>query len=130
MVEGISHLTFMVKDLELATKFFKQIFAAQEVYSSGGHTFSLAPERLKNSLLSAVNGLPLWQENLSPRGHTTMLPSKYLRLISKNMNHGSGSWAWILSRRDLAWKVKAGHCIFMTLIIICSKYIPEPYLNA
>ena len=45
MVEGISHLTFMVKDLELATKFFKQIFAAQEVYSSGGHTFSLAPEK-------------------------------------------------------------------------------------
>ena len=45
MVEGISHLTFMVKDLELATKFFKQIFAAQEVYSSGGHTLSLAPEK-------------------------------------------------------------------------------------
>lgn len=45
MVEGISHITFMVKDLELGTKFFKQIFAAEEVYSSGDHTFSLSPEK-------------------------------------------------------------------------------------
>ena len=45
MIEGISHLTFIVKDLELAAKFFKEIFAAEEVYSSGDHTFSVAPEK-------------------------------------------------------------------------------------
>ena len=45
MVEGISHLTFIVKDLELATKFFKQIFTAEEVYSSGDNTFSVSREK-------------------------------------------------------------------------------------
>ena len=42
MIEGISHVTFIVRDLELATKFFKQIFEAEEVYSSGDNTFSIS----------------------------------------------------------------------------------------
>jgi catechol 2,3-dioxygenase-like lactoylglutathione lyase family enzyme len=45
MIEGISHITFIVKDLELATKFFKEIFEAEEVYSSGDDTFSLSREK-------------------------------------------------------------------------------------
>lgn len=45
MIERISHITFIVRDLELATKFFKQIFDAEEVYSSGDHTFSVSREK-------------------------------------------------------------------------------------
>lgn len=45
MIEGISHITFIVKDLELATKFFKQIFEAEEVYFSGDNTFSVSREK-------------------------------------------------------------------------------------
>lgn len=45
MIEGISHITFIVRDLELATKFFKQIFDAEEVYSSGDDTFSISREK-------------------------------------------------------------------------------------
>lgn len=45
MIEGISHITFIVRDLELATKFFKEIFAAEEVYSSGDNTFSTSREK-------------------------------------------------------------------------------------
>ena len=45
MIEGVSHITFIVKDLELATKFFKEIFEAEEVYSSGDDTFSLSREK-------------------------------------------------------------------------------------
>ncbi|MEG6586314.1 FosX/FosE/FosI family fosfomycin resistance hydrolase [Dendrosporobacter sp. 1207_IL3150] len=45
MIEGISHVTFIVKDLELATKFFKEIFEAEEVYSSGDSTFSISREK-------------------------------------------------------------------------------------
>lgn len=45
MIEGISHVTFIVRDLELATNFFKQIFEAKEVYSSGDNTFSLSKEK-------------------------------------------------------------------------------------
>lgn len=45
MIESISHVTFIVKDLARATKFFKQIFEATEVYSSGNATFSITREK-------------------------------------------------------------------------------------
>jgi len=34
MIKGISHITFIVKDLQRAALFFTKIFDAQEVYSS------------------------------------------------------------------------------------------------
>lgn len=45
MVEGISHMTFIVKDLEKATRFFKGVFKAKEVYSSGDDKFSISREK-------------------------------------------------------------------------------------
>jgi len=45
MIEGISHVTFIVHDLEKATSFFREIFDANEVYSSGNKTYSLSAER-------------------------------------------------------------------------------------
>lgn len=45
VIEGISHLTFVVKDLELASVFFRFVFDAQEIYSSEDETFSLAREK-------------------------------------------------------------------------------------
>lgn len=45
MLEGISHITFIVKDLAKATEFFEKIFDATEVYSSGDATFSLSREK-------------------------------------------------------------------------------------
>lgn len=45
MIEGISHITFIVKDLKLATTFFKEIFDAEEVYASGNTTFSVSKEK-------------------------------------------------------------------------------------
>ncbi|MDD2620828.1 MAG: FosX/FosE/FosI family fosfomycin resistance hydrolase [Syntrophomonadaceae bacterium] len=45
MIAEISHLTFIVEDLERASKFFTSIFAAQEIYSSGDKTFSLSSEK-------------------------------------------------------------------------------------
>ncbi len=45
MIAGISHLTFIVKDLELASRFFRFIFDAEEIYSSGDKTFSLSREK-------------------------------------------------------------------------------------
>lgn len=56
MIEGISHITFVVKDLEKATLFFKHIFNGREVYSSGKSTFSIYPEKffLINGLWIAI----------------------------------------------------------------------------
>lgn len=41
----ISHVTFIVQDLEKATLFFETIFDAKKVYSSGVDTFSIAQEK-------------------------------------------------------------------------------------
>ena len=53
---GISHITFIVKDLGKATKFFKEIFEAKEIYSSEDKTFSISKEKffLINDLWIAV----------------------------------------------------------------------------
>ena len=45
MIEGLSHLTFIVSDLDRATKFLQEIFDAEEVYSSGSKAFSLSREK-------------------------------------------------------------------------------------
>lgn len=44
-MEGISHITFIVKDLVKATQFFKIIFDAEEVYASGDRMFSISKEK-------------------------------------------------------------------------------------
>lgn len=45
MIAGMSHLTFVVKDLDRASQFFTTIFSAEEVYTSGERTFSIAKEK-------------------------------------------------------------------------------------
>ena len=45
MIEGISHVTFVVSDLDRMSKFLSRIFDAREVYASGDRTFSLSAEK-------------------------------------------------------------------------------------
>lgn len=45
MIKGISHITFIVKDLEKSMKLFHDLFDAKEVYSSGDQTHSLSREK-------------------------------------------------------------------------------------
>ena len=45
MIQGLSHITFIVKDLEKAGHFFQFIFDGEEVYNSKDKTFSLSKER-------------------------------------------------------------------------------------
>ncbi|WP_209525330.1 FosX/FosE/FosI family fosfomycin resistance hydrolase [Vagococcus allomyrinae] len=45
MIEGISHMTFIVADLDKASLFFEEIFNAKQVYDSGNQTYSLSKER-------------------------------------------------------------------------------------
>lgn len=55
-IQGISHLTLIVKDLEKTTYFLEEIFNAQEIYTSGKQTFSIAAEKffLINDLWIAI----------------------------------------------------------------------------
>ncbi|MBW4528940.1 MAG: FosX/FosE/FosI family fosfomycin resistance hydrolase [Phormidium tanganyikae FI6-MK23] len=62
MVEGLSHITFVVRDLDRMASFLKIIFNAEEVYSSGSNTFSISKEKffLINGIWIAVmEGEPL-----------------------------------------------------------------------
>src|SRR6266404_1288396 len=45
MIEGVSHITFIVGDLRRMTDFLTGIFDAREVYASGERTFSVAKEK-------------------------------------------------------------------------------------
>ena len=45
MIKRLSHLTFVVKDLEKTSRLLTVIFDAREVYASGAETFSIAPEK-------------------------------------------------------------------------------------
>ena len=49
-MKELSHITFVVQDLERATTFFKRIFGAKEVYESGDETFSVAKEKYTGTL--------------------------------------------------------------------------------
>ena len=44
-IQGISHITFIVADLERTAKFLETVFEAEEVYSSGENTFSISREK-------------------------------------------------------------------------------------
>lgn len=56
MIQGISHITFIVKDLEKMSKFLIFIFDAEEIYSSDERNFSISKEKffLINGLWIAI----------------------------------------------------------------------------
>ena len=45
MIEGLSHITFIVKDLERASDLLTSIFDAKEIYASGEKRYSYSKER-------------------------------------------------------------------------------------
>ena len=45
MIEGLSHITFIVRDLDRMEKILITVLAARKVYDSGNETFSVSRER-------------------------------------------------------------------------------------
>ncbi|WP_442581503.1 FosX/FosE/FosI family fosfomycin resistance hydrolase [Mesorhizobium sp. ASY16-5R] len=45
MVEGLSHMTFVVRNLDRMSRILTEVLGAEQVYSSGGDTFSLSREK-------------------------------------------------------------------------------------
>lgn len=45
MIQGISHITFIVKDLEKMTEILTTVFNAEEIYNSGEDIFSFSEEK-------------------------------------------------------------------------------------
>ena len=62
MIEGLSHVTYVVRDLERMTRILTGIFGAREVYASGEETFSVARERFFQAgdlWIAVMEGEPL-----------------------------------------------------------------------
>ena len=62
MIEGLSHVTFVVRDLERMTRILTGIFDAREVYASGQDTFSIAREKffqVGDLWIAVMEGEPL-----------------------------------------------------------------------
>lgn len=45
LVQGLSHMTFIVSNLDRTQEILEKVFGAQKVYDSGDDTFSLSKER-------------------------------------------------------------------------------------
>lgn len=45
MISGLSHLTFVVRDLEKMARIVVEVLGGEEVYSSGDSTFSVSREK-------------------------------------------------------------------------------------
>jgi catechol 2,3-dioxygenase-like lactoylglutathione lyase family enzyme len=62
VIEGLSHLTFVVRDLDRMTRILTGVFDAREVYCSGDETFSIAREkffRVGALWIAVMEGEPL-----------------------------------------------------------------------
>ena len=62
MIAGLSHMTFVVRDLERMTRIMTGIFGAREVYASGEESFSAAREKffqVGELWIAVMEGAPL-----------------------------------------------------------------------
>jgi catechol 2,3-dioxygenase-like lactoylglutathione lyase family enzyme len=62
VIEGLSHVTFVVRDLDRMTRILTGIFGAREVYASGDETFSIAREKFFQTgdlWIAVMEGEPL-----------------------------------------------------------------------
>jgi catechol 2,3-dioxygenase-like lactoylglutathione lyase family enzyme len=62
VIAGLSHMTFVVRDLERMTRILTGILGAREVYASGDETFSVAREKffqVSDLWIAVIEGEPL-----------------------------------------------------------------------
>jgi fosfomycin resistance protein FosX len=57
MVEGLSHITFIVRDLDRMEKILVSVLGARKIYDSGDNTFSVSRERF---FLTGEESAPIW----------------------------------------------------------------------
>ena len=61
-VEGLSHITFVVRDLDRMERLLTEVLGARKVYDSGAETYSLSRERfflVGDVWIAAMEGEPL-----------------------------------------------------------------------
>lgn len=62
MIQGLSHMTFVVRDLDRMSEILSGVFDAREVYDSGARQFSLSREKfflIDELWIAIMEGAPL-----------------------------------------------------------------------
>ncbi|MEM7223596.1 MAG: FosX/FosE/FosI family fosfomycin resistance hydrolase [Pseudomonadota bacterium] len=62
MIEGVSHITFIVEDLDKMEKLLSTVLDAEKVYDSGDNTFSISKEKffiIGGQWVAIMEGEPL-----------------------------------------------------------------------
>lgn len=65
MVQGLSHITFIVSDLDKMEELLQKVLDAKKIYDSGDKTFSLSKERffdVKGIWVATMEGEPLMEK--------------------------------------------------------------------
>jgi len=128
-IRGISHITFVVKDLDRMARLLCDGLGAREVYDSGERTFSLSREKffvLGGTWLAAMQGEPPSErsyQHIAFEVATEALPVYRAKLEDL----GVGSWRTWGSRsvlRGRGWKAKANRCTSTTLTTTSSSCMP------
>lgn len=66
MTESVSHITFIVKDVEMMAQFLRKIFDAEEVYDSVGKNFSVSREKfflIGGTWIAVMEGEPVTERS-------------------------------------------------------------------
>jgi fosfomycin resistance protein FosX len=66
MIESLSHITLIVKDMEKMTRILKSVFDAEEIYESRGKNFSLSDEKyfmIGETWVAVMKGDPLTERS-------------------------------------------------------------------
>ena len=78
MIEGLSHITFIVSDLDKMERMLTEVLDAKKVYDSGDETFSISRERffdIGGLWIATMEGNPLAEKTYNhvafkiPEGH-------------------------------------------------------------
>lgn len=72
MIEGLSHLTFIVRDLDKMETVLTTVLDAQKIYDSGAETFSLSQERflkVGGLWVAVMQGAPLQEKTYNHVAH-------------------------------------------------------------
>lgn len=62
MIEGVSHMTFVVRDLDRMERLLTTVLDARKIYDSGDQTFSISKERffdVAGTWIATMEGTPL-----------------------------------------------------------------------
>jgi fosfomycin resistance protein FosX len=66
MIESLSHITLIVKDIEKTTRILNAVFDAKEIYDSNGKNFSISDEKffiIGGTWVAVMKGEPLQERS-------------------------------------------------------------------